>query len=306
MNMENKINIEELLKDCPSGMELDSPMFEGLEFKHINKDGGTYPIVCRVKTSCGDYNYYIFTKYGCFSQEPYSKCVIFPKGKTTWEGFQRPFKDGDIAVSESGNWICIVKSHIDCYEAHNIYKVYIAFDNRRRHINSFTDTQLKLSRFATEEEKEELFQVLKDNGYRWNAETKTLEKLVGPKFKVGDVVQYLDGYKVRITKVNTNDDLYENKSLISKGVGYIPFSKQDCWELVQNRFDISTLKPFESRVLVRRDSTCHWIPAIFGFFGDNYFYVLGGCTYKQCIPYEGNEHLLGSKNNCDEFYKSWE
>ncbi len=26
------INIAELLKDCPRGMELDSPLFEGLEF----------------------------------------------------------------------------------------------------------------------------------------------------------------------------------------------------------------------------------------------------------------------------------
>lgn len=24
-----------------------------------------------------------------------------------------------------------------------------------------------------------------------------------------------------------------------------------------------------------------------------------------CIPYEGNEHLLGTKEDCDEFYKNW-
>jgi hypothetical protein len=27
--------------------------------------------------------------------------------------------------------------------------------------------------------------------------------------------------------------------------------------------------------------------------------------YKQCIPYEGNEHLLGTTNDCDNFYKTW-
>ena len=33
--MENKLNISELLKDCPKGMELDCTLFEGLEFDGI-------------------------------------------------------------------------------------------------------------------------------------------------------------------------------------------------------------------------------------------------------------------------------
>lgn len=33
------------------------------------------------------------------------------------------------------------------------------------------------SRFATEEEKQKLFDAIKVNGYKWNAETKTLEKI---------------------------------------------------------------------------------------------------------------------------------
>lgn len=37
---------------------------------------------------------------------------------------------------------------------------------------------------ATEEEKQKLFKAIKDNGYKWNPETKTLEKLIEPKFKV--------------------------------------------------------------------------------------------------------------------------
>ena len=34
-----------------------------------------------------------------------SKCVIFPKGKTTWEGFVPPckFKDGDILTTNLGS-----------------------------------------------------------------------------------------------------------------------------------------------------------------------------------------------------------
>lgn len=32
-----KINISELLKDCPSGMELDCSMFEGVYFDHVDE-----------------------------------------------------------------------------------------------------------------------------------------------------------------------------------------------------------------------------------------------------------------------------
>jgi hypothetical protein len=33
---------------------------------------------------------------------------------------------------------------------------------------------------ATEDEKQKLFRAIKDNGYKWNSETKTLEKLIEP------------------------------------------------------------------------------------------------------------------------------
>lgn len=33
--------------------------------------------------------------------------------------------------------------------------------------------------------------------------------------------------------------------------------------------------------------------------------TLGGTVYKQCIPYEGNEHLTGLVEDCDNYYKTW-
>lgn len=82
--MEQKINIAEMLKDCPSGMELDCTLFEGLEFDSI-VDNEFLPIRCRVKNPNGGYNGYNFTKYGCWLNTTFAKCVIFPKGKTTLE-----------------------------------------------------------------------------------------------------------------------------------------------------------------------------------------------------------------------------
>ena len=35
-------------------------------------------------------------------------------------------------------------------------------------------------------------------------------------------------------------------------------------------------------------------------------FVCVGHYVIQCIPYEGNEHLLGKTDACNEFYKTWE
>lgn len=90
--MENKINIAELLKDCPKGMELDSTVYNGvvtLEGVADCLDRCIYPIKIKVKSDDETFaNTHALTEYGQISPSPCDKCVIFPKGKTTWEGFQ--------------------------------------------------------------------------------------------------------------------------------------------------------------------------------------------------------------------------
>jgi hypothetical protein len=106
--MENKINIAELLKDCPKGMELDCTMFDNVTFVKVDNNTRQFPIEILIS---GLHSKYL-TKEGCFHDAthlPEAKCVIFPKGKTTWKGFQRPFKDGDIVADDTG-WIGITSS----------------------------------------------------------------------------------------------------------------------------------------------------------------------------------------------------
>jgi hypothetical protein len=92
--MENKINIAELLKDCPSGMELDCPLYDNVTLGCVLEDN-VFPI--KTQTPDGQIS---LNKYGCYSNNKDAKCIIFPKGKTTWEGFVSPckFKDGDVLV----------------------------------------------------------------------------------------------------------------------------------------------------------------------------------------------------------------
>lgn len=168
-----KINIAEILKDCPQGMELDSPVYYNLTFDYINEEQGR--IYC--KTEDRDTTW--FTIYGCISKSPSAKCVIFPKGKNTWEGFVPPckFKDGDIVISFSGD-IHLLRTKDSSYCAYREHwEIPYKFD-------STPTTNIEVVRFATKEEKQKLFDAIKANGYRWNAETKTLEKLEVKKFDI--------------------------------------------------------------------------------------------------------------------------
>ena len=318
--MSEKINIAELLKDCPSGMELDCTMYDNLFFDSLNADYyGTincYTLIDGIKTSIN------FTKYGTFNNHAGAKCVIFPKDKTTWEGFVPPrrFKDGDVVATMDGFWIGIttggkIGKFIPTY-------CVIQYDDK---FEAYLDRKESwvFNRLATEEEKEKLFQTIKDNGYYWNAETKTLERLIEPKFKVGDEIKYKNGKNIDGVEqgviLSITDEVYDVAVTNNMGV-YVSIAEQDNWELVSNKFDINTLVPFESRVLVRDNKLQKWHPAMWGYYdcdSQDYPYKLVGCVShyrisyegndaaRYCIPYEGNEHLLGTTNDCDEYYKTW-
>lgn len=222
--MKNKINIAEILKKCPSGMELDCVLYDNVVFDTIS-DGHIYPI--KIKTP--EHSIFL-TKNGCYSDNKFSKCVIFPKGKTTWDEFVPPcsFNDGDIVATTNGLFVGIV-------EVKNNMPVgaYCSVD----YVKDFRiNSDYVFDRLATPWEKEKLFRTIKDNGYRWNPETKILETLT------------------------------------------------------PNKFDTTTLKPFD-KVLVRDDVGHRWRAG---------FYRVG-CASNYTIPYEGNEHLLGSTDDYNEY-----
>lgn len=292
-NME-KINLVELLKDCPTGTKLYSPLCGECYFDRLNMGS----IICKKQntqeitfTSEGYYMLPVFD--GC-------ECVLFPsKENRDWSKFQRPFKDGDVICTIRNN-IAILKKETDGDE--KLYTTYCGiYDD-----DAFDDGCVIVDpkRIATEEEKEKLFKAIKDNGYEWNPETKILEKL--PKFKVGDRIKSKISNAI-YTVINIKCGEYYIKAEGKKYPYQIPFESDIDYKLVLDKFDINTLKPFESRVLVRDDGYSLWQPSLWGLYDKEHKfpYVTLGCRYRQCIPYEGNEHLLGTTDDCDEFYKNW-
>ena len=115
--MENRINIAKLLKDCPKGMELNCLLWDNVTFESV-ADGGIW--IKRIDSKDGEHLLYVYND-GSFPIHNISplrtKCVIFPKGKTTWEGFQIPIKNSEIEdnivdiVKENDNRFRIVLNH---------------------------------------------------------------------------------------------------------------------------------------------------------------------------------------------------
>ena len=295
-----RINLAELLKDC-IGMELDCAIFDDIVLSGV--DDKDFPI--QVKTKGG---YVIrLTKYGTYSDVPEAKCLIFPKGKTTWEGFTPPcqFKDGDILSYQCAG---LRNRTIYIYRDHPTMNTsyYVALGGDLDFMVNHKDGYNTSTRLATEEEKEKLFQAIKDKGYRWNPEIKTLEKLVTI-FKVGDEIKLKDAYAKKYDDFNIREvtDILDSYYILDDE-NTMPLANQYLYELVSTstKFDIDTLVPFESKVLVRNDENQFWIPAFWGTQRvDGYTTTFGWCKY--CIPYEGNEHLLETNDDCDEYFKTW-
>lgn len=62
-------------------------------------------------------------------------------------------------------------------------------------------------------------------------------------------------------------------------------------------------KPFE-KVLVRDFKSNEWLPNLFGYkdltSNNEHKYICVSCAWRYCIPYKGNEHLLGTSKNLEE------
>ena len=74
------------------------------------------------------------------------------------------------------------------------------------------------------------------------------------------------------------------------------------------KFDVHTLQPFD-KVLVRDGLLSEWTCTLFSHIINNVpfpIYCSGG-YFRNCIPYNNEtKYLVGTKEDCPEFYKWWE
>lgn len=227
--MENKINIAEILKDCPKGMKLYSPICGEVKFNEIDIDNERHPIA--LKSCRGTIN---FAEDGHFcAAYDTAECMLFPSSEMRdWTKF---FKRGDIVIKDGGGMAAVFDGWAnDTYTEFNT-TVNLYCDNNTGEEEVCTTL---LFRKATEEERNQFI---------------------------------------------------EKVELILKGK-YNPDTLQ-----VEPVKSTCPFKPFD-KVLVRDNDEGEWYANYFSHYKENNDcpYVCIDNSYIYCIPYEGNEHLLGT------------
>ena len=202
----------------------------------------------------------------------------------------------------------------------NTFKMYVGvnWDNNLQ-IGKYMGCSLNIEcsdiHPATKEQRDFLFKKLKESGYKWNTETKTLEKLVEPKFKVGDKIvnlpmKYMGGSWTQGTISKITDDKY----IFTDG-SYTSISSQDSWKLVhdkKSKFDPKTLQPYD-KVLIRRGNENFnvWFPDFVSDPPNNdnnkTLCMCVGDDIAMVIPYnDDTKHLISTTDEAPEYYRYWE
>ena len=219
-------NLVSILKHCPEGTRLYSPIFGEVTLYSVNNR-----IIDVIATNYSDETNHIeFSRLGrLILGYSNAECVLFPsKDQRDWSKFQIPAKRGDIMMFDDKSAVFIVDTVKDTYIT------TIAYCNSANkillNINVHEDCIP-----ASEDMKEKLFAAMNKEGYTWDG--KTLKKK-------------------------------------------------------------SQFKPFE-KVLVRDSEEEKWRCIFYSYFEPSniYHHITTSGAYKMCIPFEGNEHLVGTTKN---------
>lgn len=172
------MNIAEILKNCPSGVKLYSPIFGEVEFTKIHDF--LNEIVCH--TTIGIARFYSDGRYyKC------GECMLFPsKEQRDWDEFLIPFKDGDIIIRTEPNPGC-KQCNIAIFSNYNDNSLNrMTIHCQVNAINEFIKTRMNVThrdwRKANAEEINGFIERMHQEGYYF------IDKELIKSFKYGDIV----------------------------------------------------------------------------------------------------------------------
>ena len=323
--MEEKINIAKILNGKPVNTKLWSPLFGDVYTSSICSEDTIIVVNHHAKS-------YSFYNNGKYFDHAEAEPLLFPsKEMRDWSKF---FKKGDVLICYEGKkpYYTIFDGFEDnTYRAFKGKFAHDCYEDKwyQNEGNLSTNTFQKLNRADSEiyvTKIEERF------GGKLNRETLKIEK-AQPEFKIGDIlfVKYnnrniifilsnINGkfynHRVRLDSdkviINYRDSHFQNE-----GIEFIRFAtdsekqqlfdalakKGKAWDTEKKQIvDIKKelqFKPFE-KVLVRDNYDDMWRASFFSHIKeDDGRYVTTGLTWKFCIPYIGNESLVGTTKDVE-------
>lgn len=317
MNMEEKINIAEILKDKPQGTKLYADAFGELSIEEICTEDELGIILL---SSVGDrLFFYNDGKYN-MQGEP----ILVPsKEMRDWHKFT--WKRGDVLVNSRG-----LKILFDRWANNNYTSFYAKTINLVE--DGFLDTNLHT--LASEKEAKSFIKCIEEKlGGKLNRETLKIEK-AQPEFKDGDIViqGVLKGVNVCIIKncIDKIDNKYNHYAIYNtqdKEINYddwsyiSPFAKfatdsekQQLFEALAKEgkhwdaekkqiVDLKPkveFKPFD-KVVVRDKEDLVWFADLFSHIDkENNRFACVGNFWNVCLPYnKETAKLIGTTNNVE-------
>lgn len=326
--METEINIAEILKDKPNGTKLYADAFGELSLECIknNEDAGIY-VKSKTFASLSFYGDGKYTKYG----EP----ILVPSKKMRdWSKFA--WKKGDVLVSNNGSEVLFEKFNNDEYTEFTGRYVFEQGDTVSD--AGIIKTSNFKALHDVDKVKDYIAVVEKLFGGKLNLKTLEIEK-PQQEFKDGDVIvtdaisslcyskcifilkgdlniygRQANSYvfynvennhvdfdvldtmirdrNIRLATKKEKKELFE--ALARKGKTWNTEKK-----VVEDIKFEHQFKPFE-KVLVRDNRNEAWRAAFFSYINEYKRYVTTSMAWKYCVPYEGNEHLLGTTKDVEE------
>ena len=322
--METKLNIAEILKDKPKGTKLYSPLFGKCTFLNIY-DSQIY-ISHHTDTVSSFYS------NGTYFEFSEAEPLLFPsKEMHDWSKFT--WKKGDVLVSKGRRTLHVIFEGFndDTYTTFKGKHFICDYSNKENCDDEeyYNDYHKEVEERTIEFEKDNVNNaqtyiniIEKRLDGKLNLETLEIEKQL--EFKDGDIVVY--GKSVAICRkiykhtlsfyVSLNEmvgllfadevessEEYRFATEEEKQQLFDALEKEGkAWDAEKKQIEDSKskveLKPF-GKVLVRDSKSDYWRATLFSHIDKNGCYYCVWASWNYCIPYEGNESLLGTNKDVE-------
>lgn len=328
--METKINIAAILKDKPQGTKLYDWLHNiDVELDTISTTDTETVVWCTNETNNNTTCHRGYSEFGTERGYPDGLQILFPsKEMRDWEKFS--WKKGDVLVSKDNVHIIFEKFEDDTYTRfkgkHYLWKECNVEDYNKEETKMLTSVFEK----ATDDVAQTYIKTIEEHlDGKLNLETLEIEKQL--EFKDGDIVALVVRKCTHIAIFQSRQEAYigfhavlcQNDELLleepfREDVGDIELrlatdsEKQQLFDALEKEgkawdaekkqiVDLKPkveLKPFD-KVLVRDFSRDKWSISFFSFKKEDCYVCINHCSWNQCIPYIGNESLLGTTKDVE-------
>lgn len=314
--MEAKINIAEILKDKPLLLKFYSTTYGRITFNGVHKG--------KVYFFSEDTNAHSVKQNGKMYDG--GECIIFPsKEMRDWEKFS--WKKGDVLVMDGfrvvfDKWVGDDYTRFNAVHLITSSGVYFNKPSQNRY-SPISHFITKYWRKMTDAETKIYMNSLEiECGGKLNLATLEIEKQ--PEFKDGDIVVYGKSVAIcrRIYKHTLSFYVTLNEMVGLLFADEVESSEEYRFATDEDKLQLFDalakegkvwdaekkvildlklkveLKPFD-KVLVRDSQSDKWRANLFGYIDKDEYYHCVYANWVYCIPYAGNEHLLGTTKDVE-------